>query len=104
MSDTTPNTPNDEPLERVTVEPRSSRGAVLSVRLTAGEAQTVAARAEKSGISVSEYARRVIQQSLGTPWRLMVWDGFAPLLIAPAHRTEGDVPPNATSTTSWVPS
>jgi hypothetical protein len=77
-------------LERVEVKPRASRGAVVSVRLTSEEAQAVASRAEKTGVSVSEYARRTLRRSLATGWRLMVWDGTGPLVVGLPPQTGGE--------------
>jgi hypothetical protein len=89
---TTPSTSNasEDELERVDLQPRSSRGAVVSVRFQADEAQALARRAEKAGLSVSEYARRVLRQSLITSWQVMVWDGQAPLLLGLPPHTGGD--------------
>ena len=89
-------------LERVDLKPRSSRGAVVSVRLTADEAQAVASRAERAALSVSEFARRLLKRSLETKWRLMVWDGTGPLALGMPPQTGGDYArtPETTDATS----
>jgi len=60
-------------LEPVEIRPRARRGAVVSVRLTSEEAQKLARTAERSGLSLSELARRMLTKSVGTSWRVMVY-------------------------------
>lgn len=79
-----------EELEVVELKPRSSRGAVISVRLTSEEAQRLAQRAEKSRLSLSEFARRILRRATASTWRLMVWDGQAPLAVGLPPQTGGD--------------
>jgi mobilization protein NikA len=87
---TSKNKPKTNDLERVEVKPRASRGAVISVRLTSDEAQSVATSAEKASLSVAEFARRAIQRSLRTGWRLMVWNGTGPVVLGVPPQTGGD--------------
>jgi hypothetical protein len=93
-------TKHAEDLEEVEVRPRQNRGAVISVRLTADEAQRLAEAASRTGLSVSELARRTIRQAIYTPWRLAGFgSASAPVVIvgmlqftggdyAQHHRTE----------------
>ena len=61
---------NIDDYEEVEVRPRKNRGAVVSVRLNSEDAQRLAAMAERTDLSVSELARRMIRQAIYTPWRL----------------------------------
>jgi Mobilization protein NikA len=90
MSDTSGSTDKQEELERVELKGRTSRGVVISVRLTSPEATAVAEHAKKSGVSVSEYARRALRNSLAGHWQLRVWDGMAALSLAVPPNTGGD--------------
>lgn len=64
-------TTNPDDLEEVDVRPRKNRGAVISVRLTPDEAQRLAKMASRTGLSVSELARRSLRDTIYTPWRLV---------------------------------
>jgi hypothetical protein len=77
-------------LEAVEVKPRTNRGAVVSVRLASDEAQKVARRAEKAGLSLSEFARRLLRRSITTSWKIMVWDAQAPVVFRTPPQTGGD--------------
>jgi hypothetical protein len=75
-------TEHPEDLEEVDVRPRQSRGAVISVRLTSDEAQRLAEMASRSGLSVSELARRTLRHAIHTPWRLTgIGSAVAPVVI-----------------------
>ena len=79
-------------LEEVAIEPRSARGAVLSIRLSSAEAQELARQAEHSGVSLSEYARNVLRKARRSEWRL--W-GFGiaaapPIVVGFAPSTGGE--------------
>lgn len=76
--------------ERVELKSRENRGAVVSVRLTPSEAQRVAARAKREGISVSEYARQTLLRSLLAPWQLKISNGHGPLIVGAPPHTGGD--------------
>jgi len=98
MSNTNRSTEEPAELERVELKERTSRGVVISVRLTSPEATAVAERAKKSGVSVSEYARRSLRNSLVGHWQLRVWDGMAALSLAVPPNTGGDYSRTDTST------
>jgi hypothetical protein len=76
--------------ERVELKGRENRGVVISIRITASEAQRVAARAESEGLSVSEYARRAVLRSLSTSWMLKISNGQGPLIVGAPPHTGGD--------------
>ena len=90
MSNTNRSTDKPTEIERVELKERTSRGVVISVRLTSPEATAVAEHAKKSGVSVSEYARRALRNSLVGHWQLHVWDGMAALSLAIPPNTGGD--------------
>ena len=70
--DPRPTTDPDD-LESVPVRPREQRGAVVSVRLSARDAAMLAELASRSGVSVSEFSRRVLRQAISNHWQLQVW-------------------------------
>lgn len=83
-------TNNPDDLEAEEVRPRASRGVVVSVRLSSAEAAAVSERAARAGLSVSQFARRALERTTTTPWRLMVWDAQTPQVIGQPPETGGD--------------
>jgi hypothetical protein len=63
----------DDPgdLEEIDVQPRRSRDVVISMRVSAEEAETIAAIAERAGVSISEFARQAVKRAASNSWRLM---------------------------------
>lgn len=79
----------DMDLEPVALKPRTARGAVVSVRLPAGEAEALAARAESAGLSLSDFTRRLLRRSIQPGWRVLVWSGQAPVTLGGPPQTGG---------------
>ena len=95
MSDKDQHEINMDDYEEVEVRPRQNRGAVISVRLGSDDAQRLALMAERTGLSVSELARRAIRQAIHTPWRLF---GFGSsvgsvVIVGSIQYTGGDFGP-----------
>lgn len=63
-------TNNPDDLEEVDVRPRQSRGVVISVRVSAAEAEIISTIAERAGMSISEFARQALKRAASNSWRL----------------------------------
>jgi hypothetical protein len=79
-----------EDLEEVEVRPRKQRGAVISVRLDATEAQLLADAAQRAGMSVSEFGRNALRKAITSQWRIRVWSAHRAWLMVVPQETGGD--------------
>lgn len=73
-------TTDPDDLEEVEVRPRSTRGAVVSVRLTPIEASALSAMATRAGTSVSELTRGILRDAISTQWHVHVWGNQGPVV------------------------
>jgi predicted DNA-binding protein len=85
--------------EEVTQEARVKRGAgiVVSVRLSAQEAEQLQILAQTTGKSLSEVAREALRASIGNAWRHMLPAGFSATATDDAPLTIFGIP-SATTT------
>lgn len=63
-------TNNPDDLEEVDVRTRQARAAVISVRVSADEADVICTIAERAGMSISEFARQALKRAASSSWRL----------------------------------